>query len=190
MKPILGLLGILLAALTVEFNDLVTSISLADVSGGIGIGHDPETWLVCLYAIGQVIGMTQSTWWAVTISIKRFALLAIALSCATSIAIPLSSSLWQIYVWRFIGGVAAGLTIPLLLTVALQVLKPSIRLYGLAAYALTATFGPNVATALAALWTEQLDWRFVFFQDIPLCAISGGLVLYGLTPTGHCHVNW
>ena len=39
-----------------------------------------------------------------------------------------------------------------------------------------------MATALATLWTDQFDWRFVFFQDIPLCAISAGLVLYGLTP--------
>jgi len=33
-KPLLGLLGILIAAITAELNDVVTSIALVDVRGG------------------------------------------------------------------------------------------------------------------------------------------------------------
>ena len=180
MKPIFGLIGILTAALTVEFNDVVTSTALADVQGGLGISHDAGTWIVSLYATGQVIGMTQATWWAVTVSIRRFALFAIALSMTTSVLIPLTSQIELVYALRFVGGLSAGFTIPLLLTTALQVLPPPVRLYGLAAYALTATFGPNVSAALAALWTDGVSWQFVFLQDIPLCALSSLLVWYGM----------
>ena len=51
------------------------------------------------------------------------------------------------------------------MTTALKVLDPPIRLFGLAAYALSATFAPNVSTALAALWIDGVDdWRFVFYD--------------------------
>ena len=176
----LGLLGILTAALTVEFNDLVTNNALPDVTGGLGFSRDQGTWITCLYAAGQLIGMPQATWWAVTLSVRRLALLAIGLSLVTSVATASASAPLLVYALRFAGGLAAGFTIPLLLMVALQVLTPATRLFGFAIYALTATFGPNVAPALAAFWTGSPGWRFVFLQDIPLCTISATLVFLGL----------
>ena len=180
LKPLLGLLGVLLAALTVEFNDGVVGAALADVRGGLGISSDPGTWLTSLFSTGQVIGMSVATFWAVTVSIRRFALFAIALSAASSLCIPLTSNLALLYGLRLVEGLASGCTIPLLLTVALQVLPPPVRLYGLAAYALTATFGPNVSAALGALWTDLVGWQFAFFEDLPLCTLSGLLVWHGV----------
>ncbi len=180
VKPLIGLVGILIAALTVEFNDQVSAASLVDIRGGLGISSDPGTWLTSLYATGQVIGMALATWWAVTVSIRRFALFAIALCCAATVACPFASNLSLFFLFRFLQGLAAGFTIPLLLTVGLRALPPPVRLYGLAAYALTASFAPNFAETLAALWTDAVNWRFVFFQDIPLCAVAGVLVWYGV----------
>jgi len=45
---------------------------------------------------------------------------------------------------------------------------------------LTATFTPALASTLAALWTDIVDWRFVFLQTIPLCSLAGVLVWYCL----------
>ena len=180
LQPLLGLLGVLLAALTVEFNDGVIGAALVDVRGGLGISSDPGTWLTSLFASGQVIGMSIATFWAVTVSIRRFALFAIGLSAASTLCIPLTSNLALLYGLRFVEGLASGFTIPLLLTVALQVLPPPVKLYGLAAYALTATFGPNISAALAAVWTDLVGWQFVFYEDLPLCTLAGLLVWHGV----------
>ena len=180
LRPMLGLAGVLLAALTVEFNDGVISTALIDVRGGLGISQDPGTWLTSLFSTGQVIGMSMATFWALTVSIRRWLLGAVALSCISTVAVPLTSNLGLLFVLRFLAGLGSGFTIPLLLTVALQVLPPPVRLYGLAAYALTATFGPNVSTALAAMWTDLVGWQFVFLQDLPLCAVAGLLIWYGV----------
>src|SRR3981081_4531004 len=64
------------------------------------------------------------------------------------------------------------------MTTHFRVLTPKIRLYGLAVYALTATFTPALAETVAALWTDIVDWRFVFLQTIPLCSLAGVLVWY------------
>ncbi len=180
IAPLIGLFGVLLAALTAEFNDGVTMAALADVRGGLAISHDPGTWIESLYATGQVIGMSVATFWAITVSIRRFALFAIAFCGVTTLCIPEAPYLSLLYVLRFLEGVSAGFIIPLLLTVALRVLPPPVRLYGLAAYALTATFGPNVATTLAALWTDLVGWRFVFWEALPLCSLAGAMVWFGV----------
>src|SRR3546814_11555865 len=49
-----------------------------------------------------------------------------------------------------------GTMIPVLMMAALKFLPPHIRLHGLALYALTATFAPNLSIWLAGQWTDGL----------------------------------
>ena len=180
IKPLFGLGGVLIAAMTSEFNDQVTSIALVDVRGALGISHDPGTWIESLYVSAEIIGMAISPWLLVTFTLRRWTLFAITLCGVSSLPIPFSPNIETFYTLRLLQGLAGGLIIPLLMATALRVLTPNIRLYGLAVYALTATFTPALAATVAAFWTDVVDWRFVFFQAIPLCSLAGVLVWYCL----------
>src|SRR5580704_12856763 len=166
--------------MTAEFNDQVISIALTDVSGALGISHDSQTWIESLYVSAEIIGMAISPWLLTTFTLRRWTLFAIALCGASSVLIPFSPNIETIYALRLVQGLAGGLIIPLLMATALRVLTPNIRLYGLAVYALTATFTPALAATMAAFWTDIVDWRFVFFQAIPLCSLAAVLVWYCL----------
>jgi MFS transporter, DHA2 family, multidrug resistance protein len=178
IKPFVGLGGVLIAAMTSEFNDQVTSVALVDIRGALGISHDPGTWLESLYVSAEIVGMAISPWLLVTFTLRRWTLFAIALCGASSVLIPFSPNIEAIYTLRLLQGLAGGMIIPLVMTTAFRVLTPDIRLYGLAVYALTATFFPALASTVAALWTDTVDWRFVFLQTIPLCSLAGVLVWY------------
>jgi len=179
IRGLIGLLGVLIAAVVAEFNDQVTSVALADIQGGLRISHDPGTWFGSLYISAEIVGMAISPWMLVTFTLRRWTLSVIGLSCLSTVLIPFSPNVAAVYISRSLQGLAGGLTIPLLMATALRVLPPPIRLYGLAVYALTATFTPSLADSLAGLWTDVVhDWRFVFFEAIPLCAMArrAGLV--------------
>jgi MFS transporter, DHA2 family, multidrug resistance protein len=180
IKPFIGLVGVLIAAMTSEFNDQVTSVALTDISGALGISHDSATWIESLYVSAEIIGMAFSPWLLMTFTLRRWTLFAIALCAASSVLIPFSPNIEAIYALRLLQGLAGGLIIPLLMTTAFRVLTPNIRIYGLAVYALTATFTPALASTVAALWTDVVHWRFVFLQTIPLCSLAGVLVWYCL----------
>jgi MFS transporter, DHA2 family, multidrug resistance protein len=145
-KSILALLGILLAAMTSEFNDLVTSIALADVRGGFAISRDPGSWIQSLYISAEIVGMAVSPWCMVTFSMRRWTLFSISLCGAASFLIPFSPNIEAIYVLRSLQGFAGGLIIPLLMATALRALSdPNVRIYGLAFYALSASFTATMA---------------------------------------------
>jgi MFS transporter, DHA2 family, multidrug resistance protein len=178
IKPLFGLGGVLIAAMTSEFNDEVTSTALVDIRGALGISHDPGTWIESLYVSAEIIGMAISPWLLVTFTLRRWTLFSIALCGASSVLIPFGPNIEALYALRLLQGLAGGLIIPILMTTAFRVLTPSIRLYGLAVYSLTATFTPALAATVAAFWTDIVDWRFVFFQTIPLCSLAGVLIWY------------
>ena len=180
IKPIIGLFGVIVAAMASEFNDQVAALTAADIRGGLDISLDPGTWMNSLYISAEVVGMAISPWLLVTFTLRRFTLFVIALCCFSSVLIPFSPNMVAVDALRMLQGLAGGMTIPLLMTTALKVLTPEIRLYGLAVYALTATLTPALGEPMAALWTDIVGWRFVFFQAIPLCTLGALLVWYGL----------
>ncbi|GEN59507.1 MFS transporter [Acetobacter nitrogenifigens] len=175
IKPLLGLLGVLIAALSAEFNDQVVGVVMPDLRGALGVGHDPGTWLESLYVSGEVLGMCFSPWWMYTLSLRKLVLIVLSVNCLTSVCIPQCENLTLLFSLRWIQGLSGGLTIPLLMATALRALPPPIRLWGLAVYALTATFTPNLSVTLAALWSDVVGWQFGFYESIFLCSIAAAL---------------
>src|ERR1700738_1626710 len=130
IKPLFGLVGVLIAAMTSEFNDQVTSIALTDIRGALGISHDSGTWIESLYVSAEIVGMAISPWLLMTFTLRRWTLFAIALCGASSMLIPFSPNIEAIYALRLFQGLAGGLIIPLLMTTAFRVLTPHIRPLG------------------------------------------------------------
>lgn len=176
----IGLIGVLIAALTSGLNDRVTEIALADIRGVFGIGHDEGTWISALYGAAEVSAMLISPWLAVTFSLRRFAIGVTLAFAFLGLLCPFAPDLPSLLFLRVLQGLAGGALPPLLMTAALRFLPWHIKLYGLSAYALTATFGPNLAVPLAAVWTDYLDWHLVFWQVVPSCLIAAACIAYGL----------
>ena len=175
-----GLIGVRVAALTAGINDRVTDITVVDILGIYGLGHDEGTWISSAYAAAEVSAMLLSPWLAVTFSLRRFAIVVTFSFAVLAVIIPFAPNVESLVLLRVLQGLAGGALPPLLMTAALRFLPWHVKLYGLSAYALTATFGPNLAMPLAALWTEGGDWRMVFWQIVPTCLMGAALIAYGL----------
>ena len=180
LRLALGLVGVLIAALTSGLNDRVTDLALADVRAAIGFDYDQASWITSAYQAAEVAAMMVAPWFAVTFSLRRFALVVAFGFALTGALQPFAATPTLFITLRVIQGLFGGALPPLLMTVALRFLPPPFKLYGLAAYALTATFGPNVAASLAAFWTDAVGWQFVFWQIIPPILIASLLISWGL----------
>jgi DHA2 family multidrug resistance protein len=180
LRLALGLVGVLIAALASGLNDRVTDIALADIRAALGIDYDKGSWLIGGYQAAEVAAMMIAPWFAVTLSLRRFAL-GVALGFGvTALLLPFATHYPLFLTLRVLQGIFGGALPPLLMTVALRFLPPPLKLYGLSAYALTATFGPNMAASLAAFWTDSVGWPFVFWQVIPAMLVAMLLIGWGL----------
>jgi DHA2 family multidrug resistance protein len=180
-RRLVGLLGIFFAAMMAGLNNRVGALALADVRGALGFGLDDASWITTAYSAGELIAMPFAAWFAITISVRRFELWMLWLCMGLAVVLPFVHDLDVLLVMRFVQGVAGGTMIPLLMMAALKFLPPPIRLHGLALYAMTATFAPNLSTWLAGHWTDGwFDWRWVYWQIVPLAAIAGWMIAWGL----------
>ena len=180
LRLALGLVGVLIAALTSGLNDRVTDIALADIRAALGISYDQGSWIISAYQAAEVAAMMIAPWFAVTFSLRRFTLFVSAGFMLSGLLLPLMPNATLFITLRVVQGLFGGALPPMLMTVALRFLPPPIKLYGLAGYALTATFGPNMAASLAAFWTDEVGWQFVFWQVIPAMLLATLLIGWGL----------
>jgi len=188
-RRLAGLFGIFLAAMMAGLNNRVGALALVDVRGALGFGFDDASWIVTMYNAGELIAMPFAAWFAITLSVRRFELWVIGICTLLAVLLPGVHSLKLLLILRFLQGIAAGAMIPVLMMAALKFLPPPIRLHGLALYAMTATFAPNLAFWLSGLWTDSLlDWRWVYWQVVSLATISWLLVLWGL-PREHVQME-
>ncbi|WP_233237963.1 MFS transporter [Bordetella sp. LUAb4] len=175
-----GLAGVLLAVVSAQINDHVTEIALPDLRGIFGVSHDDGTWLTTLYHATQVIAAMYAPWCSATFTLRRLTLAALTAFALLGLCMPFAPSLGSLYLLRGLQGLAGGCLPPMLMTVALRFLPASIKLYGLGAYALTATFAPNLGTPLAAFWGDYVGWRWLFWQIVPMALLAAALVAWGL----------
>ena len=179
-RIIIGLVGVLLAVLVSGLNEMVTKVALADIRGALNIGYDEGTWLVTSYTATSVAAMAFAPWCSVTFSLRRFTLCAISLFTLLGLLCPFAPNYESLLLMRTLQGLAGGALPPMLMTVALRFLPANFKLYGLAGYALTATFGPGLGTPLAGLWTEYVGWQWTFWQIIVPCLVAMMMVAYGI----------
>ncbi|WP_087655423.1 MFS transporter [Caballeronia terrestris] len=182
LRLAIGLIGMLLASLLAILNEQVTALAMTDVQGVFSIGHDDGTWLTTLFEAANVATMVFAPWFGITFTLKRFTIGAVIATMFFGFLCPFAPNLFTLYMLRVLQGIAGGCLPPMLIIVALRYLPPEVKLYGLAGYALTATFGPALGTPLTALWTEYVSWQMVFWQIVPLGVLSCVAIQQGLPP--------
>lgn len=180
MHLVWGLLGVLLACVAADINAQTTSVGLSDIQGELGIGTRLGSWIGSLFDIGQAMGMLVAPWLAVTFSMRRFAAFAVVLLGATGVACAAAHDISAFLVLRYLQGLSTGFLIPLLMSAALRFLTPSIKLFGLAAYALTATFAPNFGAPIVAWAHQSLGYSALYLATLPIVAIAFALIVYGI----------
>lgn len=75
----------------------------------------------------------------------------------------------------------SGSLIPILMISLLRFIPLPMRLYGLAIFALIATFTPNIALWLAELCVDRLnDWRWVYWHVLILGSFAIPMVAWGI----------
>lgn len=180
LRLAMGLLGALIAAIVAGLNNRVPGLALADLQGELGFARDDASWLNTAYVAGELAATPFATWFAITFSLRRFHLAILGAALALSALMPLVRDLHLLLALRALQGLFSGGLVPLLMVAALGFLPPPIRLHGLALYALTATFSPNLAPWLASLCVDRLqDWRWIYWHVLPIGLIAMGLIAWG-----------
>jgi EmrB/QacA subfamily drug resistance transporter len=158
----------------------IVNVAMPVVQTDLGITASSGQWVSTAYSLTEGVMVPISAWLGYRFGAKRTYVLCMIGFTAASALCGLAGGLGSLVAFRILQGVPGGI-IPVTCLVMLQTLVPRERLgAAMGLYGLGIVVAPALGPALGGLLTEYVDWRFIFFVNVPigvLGAIAAVIVL-------------
>jgi DHA2 family multidrug resistance protein len=173
-------LAVLMGTFISTLNGRLSNFGLTDIRGAVHAGFDEGAWITTAQAAAQMLVAPAAVWMGSVFGPRRVLLIAALAFGLISLVIPLANDIATLLILQFAGGLASGFFIPLTLSFVLLNTPPKYWAYGIAIYALNLELSLNISASLEGWYVEQLSWRWIFWQNVPLAAVMALCLHYGV----------
>ncbi|WPO98398.1 DHA2 family efflux MFS transporter permease subunit [Pseudomonas sp. HR96] len=171
-----GSLGALLATLDIS----ITNSALPQIQGQIGATGSEGTWIATGYLMSEIVMIPLAAWLTRVFGLRRFLIGTALMFTLFSMFCGLSSSLGAMIAGRIGQGFAGGAMIPTAQTIVRTRLPTHQLPIGTTLFGMTAILGPLLGPVIGGWLTENIDWRWCFFLNLPISVALITLLLTGL----------
>lgn len=184
-KHIVGMLFVL--GLFMDLLDMtIVNVALPTLAKGFSAGSSIE-WVVLAYLISLAIFIPLSGWAGDRFGSRRVFTLALAIFTASSLLCGLSWSMTSLVAFRVLQGVGGGMLTPVGTAMLFRAFPPDERAHASAWLAIPTVVAPALGPVIGGYLLQYLDWRWIFFINVPIGAL--GLVLSALLLREERQVN-
>jgi DHA2 family multidrug resistance protein len=179
-------LMVVLPGMTVITVDLtVVNVALAKLGAVFAIDVDTVQWAITAYALATGIATPLAGYVESRFTLKRVWVAGFSVFTAASMLCGLAPAFWVLVLARLAQGLAAGLLLPMVISLIFKVFPPNERGAALGFFAIPIVAGPALGPTLGGYIITNFDWRLVFFINLPIGLLSvllGALLLKPSTP--------
>lgn len=154
----------------------IANVSIPAIAGNLGVSPQQGTWVITAFAAANAIAMPLTGWLAKRFGEVRLFVASTLLFSITSLLSGLSSSYEVLIFWRVVQGAVAAPMMPLSQSLLLANYPHEKQGLALAFWAMTVTIGPIVGPLLGGYITDNLNWSWIFFINVPIGLLSSFLV--------------
>lgn len=162
----------MLATLMQVLDMTIANVALPHMQSALGANQDNLSWVLTSYIVASAIAMPATGWLADHIGRRRLYLASVTGFILASVLCGLAANLQTMVIFRVLQGLAGAFLAPLGQTVMLDSTPPEKRGQAMAIYGMGVVIGPIIGPVLGGWLTENLDWRWVFFVNVPLGLIA------------------
>jgi DHA2 family multidrug resistance protein len=175
--------SVMVASFMQALDTTIANVALPHVQGSLSATQDQMTWVLTSYIIAAAIMTPLSGWLAGQFGRKRVFLYSIVGFTVASAFCGLAQSLPQIVLARLFQGLSGAALIPLSQAVLLDIHPPAQHARAMAIWVMGITVGPIFGPVLGGWLTENYEWRWVFYINVPFGILAFAGVASFMTET-------
>ncbi|MFD1949715.1 DHA2 family efflux MFS transporter permease subunit [Sphingomonas arantia] len=166
----------------VVLDTTIANVSVAHISGSLGISSSQGTWVITSYAVAEAICVPLTGWLSARFGAVRTFVLGMIGFGVFSVLCGLSSSLTMLVVCRIGQGFCGGPLMPLSQTLLLRIFPKEQQGQAMGMWAMTTVVAPILGPILGGTISDNLSWNWIFFINIPVAALCAFGAFKLLTP--------
>jgi DHA2 family multidrug resistance protein len=175
-KPVINPWVIALTVTLATFMELldtsIANVSLPYIAGGLGRSYDEVTWILTTYLVANAVVLPMSAWLSRVLGRKNYYLICVALFTVTSFFCGIAPSLGIMLFARVLQGIGGGGLAPVEQAILVDTFPPNKRASAFALYTMAIVTAPAIGPVLGGWITDNYNWRWVFFINIPVGLLS------------------
>src|SRR6516225_6250504 len=179
--------SIMLATFMQGVDTTIANVALPHMQGSFSAAQDQIAWVVTSYIVAAAIMTPLTGWLAGRLGIKYVFFVSVAGFTLASALCGVATSLAQMVIYRLLQGICGAALVPLSQSVLLQINPPQRHAKAMSVWGMGVILGPIIGPALGGWLTDQYNWRWVFFINVPFGLLGAAGILIFIRDTRRAH---
>ncbi len=150
----------------------IANVALPHIAGGLGATQDEATWVLTAYLVANAVILPAGAYMTTFIGRKKFYMICVAMFGISSALCGFAPTLPLLVFFRILQGIGGGGLAPSEQAILADTFPPEKRGQAFAMYGLAVVVAPAIGPTLGGYITDNFDWRWIFFLNVPICLLS------------------
>ncbi|MEO6923593.1 MAG: DHA2 family efflux MFS transporter permease subunit, partial [Bryocella sp.] len=150
----------------------IANVALPHIAGGLGATQEEATWVLTAYLVANAIVLPAGAYMTGFIGRKKFYMICVGLFGLSSALCGLAPTLPLLVFCRVLQGIGGGGLAPSEQAILADTFPPEKRGQAFAMYGLAVVCAPAIGPTLGGYITDNFNWRWIFFLNVPICLLS------------------
>lgn len=174
--------AVMMAMIMQILDTTIANVALPHMQASLGATIDSVTWVLTSYIVASAIAFPLTGWLSERFGSRNLFLTAVAGFVLASMLCGISTSLSEMVLFRVFQGVFAAFIGPLSQTVMLDINPQERHGKAMSVWGMGIMVGPILGPIIGGWLTENYDWRWIFYVNLPIGAVTFAM-LWALLPS-------
>ncbi|GAO38744.1 putative multidrug efflux pump membrane protein EmrB [Sphingomonas changbaiensis NBRC 104936] len=160
--------SVMAATVMNSLDSTIANVALPHMQGSVAASADQITWVLTSYIIAAAICTPLTGWLAGRFGRKRLMLFSIVGFTIASGLCGIAVNLGELVGFRLLQGIFGAALVPMSQAILLDINPPERHGPAMSIWGMGAILGPIIGPALGGWLTDNYNWRWVFFINLPI----------------------
>ena len=171
------LIGLITAAIMEVLDTTIINVALPQMAGNLNATTDEIAWISTAYILANVIILPMTAWLSQRFGRKNYLTFSILVFIVTSFFCGTSRTLNEVIFWRILQGAGGAALLSTGQATLRQIFPKEQQGVVQALFILGIVMAPTLGPVVGGYITDNYNWPWIFFVNIPIGLLSAFLVV-------------
>ena len=169
--------AVMLSTIMEILDTTIVTVSLPHMMGSLGADRDEISWVLTSYIVAAGVLMPLTGFLVGRLGSKRLLLINVVGFMLASACCGLSVNLTEMVIFRLLQGIFGASLVPVSQYILRETFPPEELPKAMAIWGVGVMAAPIMGPTLGGFITDLLNWRWIFYINVPVCVINFFLIL-------------
>ena len=170
------LLGLITAAIMEVLDTTIVNVALPEMAGNLGATHEEIGWVSTGYILSNVVFLPMTAFFTERFGRQRYLTFSIILFVVASFFCGTSNTLAELIFWRIVQGAGGAALLSTAQATLRQIFPTEQQAMVQSIFLLGVIVAPTLGPTLGGWITDNYQWHWCFFINVPIGIVSTLLV--------------